>query len=78
MENITISPTVPLEHTATIDNHVSANVDTSSISKLSTKDREPSPVPVPRIGRINTLFPFQQEKKEIHEAVQHRGGRLAY
>jgi hypothetical protein len=52
MKNITISPTVPLEDTATIDNHVSANVDTS--------------------------FPFQQEKKEIHEAVQHRGGRLAY
>ena len=30
------------------------------------------------IGRINTLFPFQQEKKEGHVAVQHRGGRLAY
>lgn len=30
------------------------------------------------LGRINTLFPFQQEKKDIHEAVQHRGDRLAY
>ncbi len=32
MKNITINSTVPLEDTATIDNHVSANVDTSSTS----------------------------------------------